>query len=115
MLYKVFAVFVVLLPVIDRLLKRVVEESDGAMRVVMHAKYAQQGRLHEYDRHSDFGPQRWLENVFPVFPELRVRIVDGVQLQTERAAADHVGRVFGHHLADFDPSGVVVQSLADGR
>lgn len=115
MLYKVFAVFVVLLPVFDCLLKRVMEESDGAVRVVMHAKYAQQGRLHKNDRHSDFGPQRRLENVFPVFPELRVRVVDGIQLQTKRAAADHVGRVFGHHLTDFDSAGVFVQSLSDGR
>lgn len=115
MLHKVFAVLVVLLPVFDCLLKRVVEESDGAVRVVMHAKYAQQGWLHEYDRHSDLRPQGRLKNGFPVLPELRVWIVDGVQFQAKRAAADHVGRVFGHHLADFDPTGVVVNILADGR
>jgi len=81
----------------------------------MHTENAQQGRLHEYDRHSELGPQRRLKNGFPVLPELRVRIIDGVQLQAKRAATDHVGRIFGHHLADFDPTDVVVQVLADGR
>jgi len=112
MLDKVLAVHLVLLPVRDGPAERVGEELHGALREMMEAKYLQQIRLRENDRHSDLGPQRRLEHVLPVFPELRVRIVDGVQLEAERAATDHVRRVLGHHVADLDPVRSPVDRLA---
>lgn len=115
MLHEVFAVHVVLLSVLDGLPERVVEELYSAVRVVVHAEDAQQCRLHKYDGHAQLGPKRRLENGFAVLPELRVRVVDGVQFETKRAATDHVRRVLGHHLADFDAPGVQTQCPADGR
>jgi len=118
MLHEVLAVHIVFLPVVDGLLERVPEEFDGGLREMVDAEYAQQRRLHEYDQHAHLGPERWTEHGLAVLPELRVRVVDGVQLETERAAADHVGRILGHHLANFDPVLSVfppVQRLVDGR
>lgn len=102
MLYEIFAVHVVLLPVLDGLLERVAEEPDGAVRIMVDAKYAQQGRLHEYDGHPDLGPQRRLEHGLAVLPELRALVVDGVQLEPESAGTDHVRRIRGHHLPGLD-------------
>lgn len=109
MLHEVFAVHLVLLPVLDGLSERVGEKLHGVLRIVIEAKYVQQIRRREDQRHPEFGPPRRLEHGFPVFPELRVRIVDDVQLEAERAAPDHVRRILGHHLTDLDP----VRSVID--
>lgn len=115
MVHEVLAVLVGPLPVLDGLPERVPEERDRAVRVMVHPEDAEQRRLHEYDGHSDLGPERRLEHGLAVFPELRVRVVDGVQLEPERAATDHVGRVLGHHVADLDPVGHLAHRPADGR
>lgn len=82
----------------------------------MYAKQIEQRRLREYDGHADFRPQRRLEHGAPVIPELRVRVVDGVELESESAAADHVGRVFGHHFPDLDlRRGLLVRLVVDAR
>jgi len=91
----------VLLSVPHRVAESISEEPDGVLRDVAYAERAPKGRRDQPDEVLDQDAERRLEHGLAVPTERGLLVADGVQLQSERARADHVGGILAEHVTHF--------------
>jgi len=91
----------VFLPVLHRVGERGGEELCGVRRHVADAERPSQSRRHHPGQFLEKHAERRREHGLSVFTERGPLVVDGVQVQSESARTDDVGRVLAEHVADF--------------